>query len=119
MILFKAEAILASNISNLGKFLPAIDREDFNSSNESTIFTSLIHPTASDGRSEQVVTWFLNLIFQHENVESVGNLSNCSSDTCCLCCPTNEFCGISTLLRSSPLATSLPVTDPVALGVVE
>ena len=26
----------------------------------------------------------------------VGNLSNCSSDICCLCCPTMEFCGIST-----------------------
>ena len=26
----------------------------------------------------------------------MGNLSNCSSDICCLCCPTIEFCGIST-----------------------
>ena len=76
MILFKAEAILASNISNLGKFLPAIDREDFNSSTESTILSSWIHTIASDGQSEQVVTWFLNLIFQHKNVESVVNLSN-------------------------------------------
>ena len=29
MILFKAEAILASNMSKFGKFFPAIDREDF------------------------------------------------------------------------------------------
>ena len=138
MILFKAEAILASNNSNFGYF-PAKDREDFNSSNGSTISTSEIHNIASDGQSEHVVTWFTYLIFQHKNVESVWNLSNCSSDICCLCCPTTEFCGISTgnnelmvdglpanvgtgtvpSFRSSSLATSLPVTDPVALGVVE
>ena len=57
MILFKAEAILASNISKFGKFFPAVDREDFSSSHESTISTSLIHNIASDGKSEQVVTW--------------------------------------------------------------
>ena len=58
---------------------------------------------------------------------------------CCLFLSTIEFCGISTgfqelmvdgllanvrigivpLICSSFLATSLPVTDPVALGVVE
>ena len=43
------------------------DREDFNSSNESTISTSLIHKIAFDGKSEEVVTWLLNLIFQHKN----------------------------------------------------
>ena len=64
MILLRADAVFASSIS---KFLLAIDREDFYSSNDSTISTSLIHNTASDGKSEQVVTWFLNLIFQHEN----------------------------------------------------
>ena len=71
MILFKAEATLPSSISKFGKFFPAIDREDFKSSNESTISTSLIHNMASDGKSEQVVTWFLNFIFQHKNVEFV------------------------------------------------
>ena len=71
MILFKAEAI-----SKFGKFFPAMDREDLNSSNESTISTSLIQSIATDGKSEQVVTWFLNLVFQHENVEGAGNLSN-------------------------------------------
>ena len=76
MILFKAEAILASSISIFGKSLPAIDREDFNSSNQSTISTSLIHHRVSVQKSEQVVTWFLNLIFQNENDEGVGNLSN-------------------------------------------
>ena len=40
MILFKTEAIFASST----------DREDFNSSNESTISTSLIHNIASDGK---------------------------------------------------------------------
>ena len=99
---------------------------------------------ASDGKSEQVVAWFLNLIFQHENVKSVGNLSNCSSDICCLCCPSTDVGGMSTghyelvvdgllanvgigivpLLRSSSLVTRVPVpictgTDPVATRVVE
>ena len=50
MILFKPEEILASNISNVGKSLPLIDRDDFNSSPESTISTSLIHDTASEGK---------------------------------------------------------------------
>ena len=95
-------------------------------------------------KSEQAVTWFLNLIFQHKDVEGVGNLSNWSSDICCLCCPTIAFCGISTgkneliadgilanvgigtvpFFRSSSLATGVPSpksigTDPAAPGVVE
>ena len=130
----------SSNISKFGIF-PASDREDFNSSDESTISTSLIQSIASDGKSEELVTWFLNLIFQHKNVESLGNLSNWRSDLCCLCCPTIEFCGLSTgnnesmvlanvgiglvaLVRSSSLAAGVPVpictgTDPVAPGVAE
>ena len=43
-------------ISKFGKFFPESDREDFNSSNEATISTSLIHDIASDGKSELVVT---------------------------------------------------------------
>ena len=126
------------SISKFGKFLP----EDFHSSTESTISTSFIHNIASEGKSEQVVTWFLNLIFQHKNEGGVGSLSNCSSDICFLCCPTIELCGISTGLqdlmvdgqlanvgigivfpiRSSSLARGAPVlvstgTSPVALGV--
>ena len=96
MNLFRAEAIFASNITKFGKSFPLTDRDDFNSSRESTISTSLIHNIASDGRSEQVVTWFLNLIFQHRNEECVGSLSSYNSDICCLCCPTMEFCGIPT-----------------------
>ena len=65
MILFKAEAIFASNVSKFGKFLPAADREDLKSSTESTISTSLIHNIVSEGKSEQIVTWLLNLIIQH------------------------------------------------------
>ena len=38
---FKAEAILASNISKFGKLCLAIDREDLHSSDESTISNSL------------------------------------------------------------------------------
>ena len=74
MILFKAEAIFASYISKFGKFFPAIDRDDFNSSTESTISTSLIHNIASEEKSEKELTWCLNLVFQHENVEGLWNL---------------------------------------------
>ena len=52
MILFRAEAIFASSISKFGKSFPQTDREDFNSSKESTIFTFLVHNIASDGESE-------------------------------------------------------------------
>ena len=81
----------------------------------------------SEGKSEQGVTWLLNLIFQYKNEAGVGNLSNWSSDICCLFCPTIKLCGISTRtkefivvgllanvgigivfpIRSSSLATSL------------
>ena len=52
MILFKAEAIFASNVSTFGKFLLAIDGEDLNSSTESIISTSLIHHIASERKSK-------------------------------------------------------------------
>ena len=56
MILLRAEAIFASSISKFGKFFPAIDREDLDSSNESPISTSLIYNIVSDGISDKVVT---------------------------------------------------------------
>ena len=68
-------------------FFPQTEREDCNSSKESTISTSLIHNKASDGKSEQVVTGFLNRIFHAENDCGEGNLSNCISEICCDCCP--------------------------------
>ena len=74
MISFRAEVIFASSISKFGKSFPQTDREDFNSSKESTISPSVIHNKASDGKSEQVVSWFLNFIIQHKNVEGVGEL---------------------------------------------
>ena len=55
-------------------------------STESTISTSLIHNSAPEGKSEQVVTWFLNLIIRYKHDDGVGNLSHWSSDICCLCC---------------------------------
>ena len=67
MILFKAEAILASSSSKIGKSLPATDLDDVDSSTESTISTSLIHNIASERKSEQELTWVLNLIFQYMN----------------------------------------------------
>ena len=115
MILFRAEALFASSISKFGKFFPETDREDFNSSNEPTISTSLIHNIASDGKSEQVVTWFLNRIFHTQNDCGLGNLSNCISGICCLCCPTIEFnencTGIEELIVDGLLAN-------VGIGIV-
>ena len=49
MILFKAEAILASSTSKFWKSLPLIGREDFSS----TISTSLMHHIASERKQEQ------------------------------------------------------------------
>ena len=86
MILFKAEAILASSISKFGKSLPSIDREDFKSSTESTISTSLIHDISFEGKSEQEVAWVLTLIFQYENDDGLGNFPNWCSDICSLRC---------------------------------
>ena len=75
MILFSAEAILASSTSNSGIRIPLTDNEDFKSSTESTISTSLIQCMASVGNCEQVHTSVLNVIFQQANVAGVGNLS--------------------------------------------
>ena len=72
MILFSAEAILASSTSKFGIEIPRIDDEDLKSSTESTISASLIHCIASVGNCEQVHTSVLNLIFQQANVAGVG-----------------------------------------------
>ena len=56
MILFSAEAILASSTSKFGIETPRIDDEVLNSSTESTNSTSLIHCIASVGNCEQVHT---------------------------------------------------------------
>ena len=61
MILFRAEAILASSTSKFGIEIPRVDDEDLNSSTESTNSTSLIHCIASVGNCEQVHTSVLNL----------------------------------------------------------
>ena len=101
MILFKAEATLASSISKVGNLSTAIVRDDFNSSTESTITTSLIHNIESEGKSDQELTWVLNLIFQNIDDDGVVNLSNGNSDICGLCCPAIEFCGISADIKKS------------------
>ena len=75
MILFRAEAILASSTSKSGIEILRIDDADLKSSTESTNSTSLIHCIASVGNREQVQTSVLNLIFQQANVAGVGNLS--------------------------------------------
>ena len=50
MILFRAEAILASSTSKFGIEILRIDYEDLNSSTESTNSTSLIHCIAPVGK---------------------------------------------------------------------
>ena len=75
MILFGAEAFLATSTSKFGIEIPRIDDENLSSSPESTISTSLIHCIASVGNCEQVHTSVLNLIFQQEKVAGVGYLS--------------------------------------------
>ena len=70
-MLFKGEAILASSVSKFGKWVALIYRDDWKSSTESTISTSLILNVPSEGTPEQELTWVLNLIFQHESVASV------------------------------------------------
>ena len=79
MILFSAEAILASSTSKFGIEIPRVDDEDLNSS------TSLIHCIASVGNCEQVHTSVLNLIFQQAKVAGVGNLSKWRSEICSRC----------------------------------
>ena len=75
MILFSAEAILASSTSKFVIEISRVDDEDLNSSTETTNSTSLIHCIASVGDCEQVHTSVLNLIFQQAEVAGVGNLS--------------------------------------------
>ena len=72
MILFSAEAIIASSTSKFGIRIPLTDDEDFNSSTDSANSTSLIHCIASVGNCGQVHTSVLNLIFQQAKVADVG-----------------------------------------------
>ena len=77
MILFNAEAILASSTSKFDIEIPRIDDEDLNSSTESTNSTSFLHCIVSVGNCEQKHTSVLDLIFhQQANVVGVGILSN-------------------------------------------
>ena len=67
MILFSAEAILASNTSKFGSRIPLTEHEDLRSSTESTISTSLIHSIACVGNCEQVHTSVL-IFFQADSL---------------------------------------------------
>ena len=71
MILFSAKAIFGSSASKSGIRILLTDDEDFKSSTESAISTSLIQCIASVGNCEQVHTSVLNLIFQQANVDGV------------------------------------------------
>ena len=75
MVLFTAEAILASSTSKFGNRIPLTENDDSESSTASTISTSLIHSIASVRNCEQVHTCVLYVIFQQTNVVGVGNLS--------------------------------------------
>ena len=90
MILFSAEAILASSTSKFGIWIPVTDDEDFKASTESTISTSLIHCIASVRNCEQVHTSVLNLIFQQANVAGVGNLLKWRAEICSRCWSATE-----------------------------
>ena len=103
----------------------------------------MIHDITSEGKSEQELTLILNLISQHENDEG-GEFIKLKLRYLHLCCPAEEFCGLSgdkkefmvdgllsdigtvvvLPIRSSPLATGRPELTctgiaPVALGFVE
>ena len=75
MILFSAEAILASSTSKFGIEIPRVDDEDLIHPLNQQNSTSLIHCIASVGNCEQVHTSVLNLIFQQAKVAGVVNLS--------------------------------------------
>ena len=75
MILFTAEAILASSTSKFGIEIPRVDDEALNSSTESTNSTSLVQCIASVRNCEQVHTSVLNLIFQQAKVAGVRNMT--------------------------------------------
>ena len=68
MILLKADAILASNISKFEQLIAMI------------LIPPMNRPSLLLWYITKVVTWFLNLIFQHDNDDGVGNVSNWSSD---------------------------------------
>ena len=68
-----------------GPWVPLIEREDFRSSADSTISTSLIHSIPSVGNCEQVHTSVLNLFFQQAKVAGVGNLWKWRSEFCSRC----------------------------------
>ena len=91
MILFNAEAILASSTSKFVIEIPRVDDEDHNSSTESTNSTSLIHCIASVKNCEQVHTSVLNRISQQAKVVGVRNLSKWRSEICSRCWSTPYF----------------------------
>ena len=69
MILFSAEAILASSTSKFGSEIPLVDDEDIKSSTESTISTSLIQCIPSIFSSSKQ-TWLVQGICQSEDPKS-------------------------------------------------
>ena len=75
MILFRAEAILASSASKFGIGIPRKGDGDFNSSAGSAVSASSVRCIASVGNCEQVHTSVLCLFFQQAKVAGVGNLS--------------------------------------------
>ena len=64
---------------------PWIEHQDFKSSTDLAISTSLIHNMAFVVKLEQEHTPTLNLILQHEKVCGIGNLSKWSSEIWSLC----------------------------------
>ena len=103
MFLFREDAILASSISKVRKWVnPWIECDDFYLFTASTISTSLIHNIAFEGQLDQAHIWDLILLFQHENVEGVGNLSHWSSEICMIDQPCNSADFLLLLERKIP-----------------
>ena len=76
MILFSAEAILASSTSKSGIRIPLTDDEDLKSCIESTISTSLVQYIASVGNCEQVQVWGICRNEDPKSAVVVGLLHN-------------------------------------------
>ena len=91
MILFSAEANLASSTSKFGIEIPRVDGENFKSSTESTNSTSLIQSIASVRNCEQVHTSVLKCIFKQASVAGVVNLSKRLSEICSCCWSATKF----------------------------
>ena len=86
MMLFSAEAILASSTSKLGIEILRIDDEALNSSTESTISTSLIHCIASVGGFVTLCAPAARVVQASHSGVGPYRATSCFRMYLCLCC---------------------------------